>query len=87
MDKTLPPCVQGNYDCQNCSKPLVAQSGLGDLARCDGNGKIYFCRFATPSSSTPACSSYDLQSYACTHGGGSCNKARAGKRRFNIYEQ
>jgi hypothetical protein len=78
-DKTLPMCAKNCYDCDSCSKPLVAQSGRGDLAPCDGKGRLHFCKFATASTTTPACSRYDLRNYACTHGGGSCMRYK--KRR------
>ncbi len=70
VDKTLPLCAKGVYDCARCSKPLVAQNGWGDLAPCDGT--LHFCRFATASTITSACPDYNLRNYACTHGGGSC---------------
>ena len=80
VDKTLPPCARGSFDCKNCPKPMVALSGSGDLAPCDGT--IYFCKFATASTTTPACPLYNLQNYACTHGGGSCVGY---KKRRNYY--
>ena len=80
MDKSLPPCAKMNYDCFNCPKPLVAQTGRNDLEPCDGKGTLHFCRFATGSSVTPACSQYDLHNYACSHGGGSCVKHRRYRR-------
>jgi hypothetical protein len=76
MDKTLPLCAKMNYDCVNCPKPLVAQNGRNDLAPCDGQGTLHFCRFATASSATSACAEYNLHNYACSHGGGSCGKYR-----------
>ncbi len=77
-EKTLPPCAMGNYDCANCKRPLIAQSPKGPLLPCDGT--IHFCRFATPSTTTPACPRYDLHNYACTHGGGSCAGYRKRRR-------
>lgn len=72
QEQTLPPCSMGNYDCKNCSRPLIRQSPDGPLVRCDGT--IHFCRFATPYvyPYMEACKKVSVQNYYCTHGGGSC---------------
>ncbi len=75
---SLPSCSKGNYACKNCTHPLIPQSPKGPLLPCDGS--IHFCRFATPSTTTPACPRYDLHNYACTHGGGSCVGYRKRRR-------
>jgi hypothetical protein len=67
---SLPSCSKGNYACKNCTHPLIPQSPKGPLLPCDGS--IYFCRFATASTTMPVCPRVSLQNYACTHGGGSC---------------
>jgi len=74
----LPPCALGNYDCGNCKRPLIAKSRKGPFLPCDGT--IYFCRFATASTATPACPRFSLQDYACVHGGGSCPGYRRRRR-------
>ena len=83
VEKTLPPCAKLNYDCSNCPKPQVPQNGHNDLAPCDGKATLYFCRFATANTASPACPKYNLQNYACTHGGGNCRPRNTQGRRWN----
>ena len=67
---TQPTCMKGNYNCQNCRKPLIPQTPKGPLQPCDGT--IAFCQFATASTTHKACLRFNLRSYPCTHSGGTC---------------
>lgn len=69
-DSTRPSCAQGNFDCANCVRPLIALTPKGPWEKCDG--KIYLCQFSTGSTTYEACTRFDIHKHACTHGGGTC---------------